>query len=68
VPVKGERYALFKNLPTGPLWVEFEDDLEKAKQRMAELSKSEGVAYFVYDLVTRATVATAGETAPEEPG
>ena len=52
------RYGLFKNLPDGPLWVCFEDNLEKAIRKISALSSSDGIEYFVVDLRTMTRVAS----------
>ena len=45
-----ERYGIFRKLPDGsPLWVEAENDLQKAMQRMRDLAGQDGMEYFVHD-------------------
>ncbi len=65
--MKAERYALFKNLPDGPLWAGFEDDLEEAKKKITALSRAEDVECFVYDIATHTIVASAQQTPDREP-
>lgn len=52
-----ERYGIFRALPDGSYeWVEAEDHLERAMQKMIELASKDRMEYFVYDFRTGARI------------
>jgi hypothetical protein len=58
--IEHARYDLFRKSPEGPVWVGCENNLEKAKMKIAALSKSDGMEYFVYDGASQTVVASTG--------
>jgi hypothetical protein len=52
------RYDLFKKMADGPIWAGCENNLKEAKVKIADLSRSDGMEYFVFDSVTQTVVAS----------
>jgi hypothetical protein len=56
-------YDIFRRLPGGPVWIEAVQDLEDAKMRLMNLTKSRPGDYFVYDASSSKIVFAAIEPA-----
>ena len=59
-------YDIFRKLPGGPVWIEAVQDLEDAKMRLTNLTKSRPGDYFVYDATSSKIVFAAIEPAYTE--